>query len=73
VVKDFFCGRHVQRSPNLPASQLEQPRLTVYKLRKHDAGARVPSDCNADYEFPSNSLQPIDYKAEVVELADTPS
>jgi hypothetical protein len=29
--------------------------------------------CHADCDVPSNGLQEIDFKAEVVELADTPS
>jgi hypothetical protein len=29
--------------------------------------------CRADFEYPSAGLQEIDFKAEVVELADTPS
>jgi hypothetical protein len=55
-------------------SELEPPPLTVYKdLRKHDAGCSTSGVCHADCDVPSNGLQEIDFKAEVVELADTPS
>jgi len=58
--------------------QLEPPRLTVYK----DIGRTMPgaisnlgslSASQADFGVSSNGLQNIDFKAEVVELADTPS
>jgi hypothetical protein len=58
--------------------KLEPPRLTVYK----DIGRTMPgaisnlgslSASHADFGVSSNGLQNIDFKAEVVELADTPS
>jgi hypothetical protein len=35
--------------------------------------SRASRTCHADFGLPSNGLQGIDFKAEVVELADTPS
>jgi hypothetical protein len=54
--------------------ELEPPRSTVYKdLGSTMPGAVTSGVCHADYDVPSNGLQEIDFKAEVVELADTPS
>jgi hypothetical protein len=56
------------------ASELEPPRSTVYKdLGSKMPAAVLPGVCHADCDVPSNGLQEIDFKAEVVELADTPS
>jgi hypothetical protein len=60
------------------SGQLEPPHLTAYK----DIGRTMPgaiSNCgclsasHADFGVSSNGLQNIDFKAEMVELADTPS
>ena len=57
--------------------ELEPPRLTVYKdlgrttLDSFEFGTFGAG--HADFGVPSNGLQNIVFKAEVVELADTPS
>ena len=61
----------------LAIGELEPPRLTVYKdlgrtmLDSVEFGAFGAG--HADFGVPSNGLQNIVFKAEVVELADTPS
>jgi hypothetical protein len=70
-----MCGLRCERRA---VAELEPPRLTVYK----DIGRTMPgavsnlgllSAGHADFGVPSNGLQNLDFKAEVVELADTPS
>ena len=67
----------MSRTSGKGGGELEPPRLSVYK----DIGSKRPGAAGEE-EFrrvrcrlrsPSNSLQKIDFKAEVVELADTPS
>jgi hypothetical protein len=58
--------------------ELEPPRSTVYKdIRTHDAGwgveVKVSRVCRADFCLPQTVCKIPDFKAEVVELADTPS
>jgi len=60
------------------SGQLEPPRLTVYKGTERTMPGAISnlgslSASHADFGVSSNGLQNIDFKAEVVELADTPS
>ena len=59
----------IQKCP----SELEPPRMTVYK----DLGSTLPGavfrQVQCRLRLPSNGLHAMDCKAEVVELADTPS
>jgi hypothetical protein len=67
------CPRHTNLG-HLTGSELEPAPLTVYKdIGSRNALGRACGVCHADYGVPSNGLQLTEAKAEVVELADTPS
>ena len=65
---------NVVREPCVPCRrELEPPPLTVYKdLGSTGARMKCARLCSR-LRLPSNGLETIDCKAEVVELADTPS